>query len=863
MTTDEHQPVVERAKRLLAGVAVEAVQALEVSSELARWQEFHLASTLLERAGPAVDPVLARQVAQKCALYTYKDTQRPDDQKLRDAWKVLDDADPVETSEDAETLGLAGAILKRRWELSGSKLTLERSLACYLRGHHCASRPGAPDDGGYAAINAAFVLDGLAEIEQEDPRSDINADGGMSRAARARGLRRALIGRFEPGDLGAADWWRIVTLGEAHFGCGEFDRARDLFSQAVARGGVDEWQLETTARQTAALLRMARSSASRGGTAVPQAADAALRALVPDGNAEAAIESITTGRVGLGLSGGGFRASLYHIGVLACLAEQDLLRHVEVVSCVSGGSIIGAHYYLEVKDLLEGKTDDEITREDYVELVRRLERDFVAGVQRNMRVRLVASWTDNLKMIFKSDHSRTVRLGQLYEHEIFSRVGNQGRTRKLDRWLDEMRIAPKLASGRGDEGFSPRRGNWRRRNKVPVLVLNSTALNTGHNWQFTATYMGESPARLNSEIDVNYRLRRAYYDELPAGHQKIRLGQAVAASACVPGLFDPLGLDGIYQRPTPSGTVAKPVVRLVDGGVHDNQGIAALLEQDCRVLVVSDASGQMGDVDLPPRDSIGVGLRANSILQARIRVAEYEDISSRHEGGLLNGMVYVHLKHDLGREDVGWQAPTSSGPSGAPRDDAPTSYGIQRGVQRRLAAIRTDLDSFSDLEAQSLMCSGYAVTQKALARDGTGLPAGAASTGDWSFLRAMPLMRAPTAGVLNQLDVAAKGFFKVWFLLPALRVTGQVIAIAALLALAWLAWQNRDATLLTVGGAALTAAAALLSVLGLSAAARWLGYRKAISEIALGLVLATFGWVAAWVHLRVFDRMFLGKGRIP
>src|SRR5450755_3324242 len=67
----------------------------------------------------------------------------------------------------------------------------------------------------------------------------------------------------------------------------------------------------------------------------------------------AARESAFIGKVGLALSGGGFRASLFHIGVLARLAELDVLRRVEVLSCVSGGSIIGAHYYLQLRETLE------------------------------------------------------------------------------------------------------------------------------------------------------------------------------------------------------------------------------------------------------------------------------------------------------------------------------------------------------------------------------------------------------------------------------------------------------------------------------------------------------------------------------
>ena len=80
-----------------------------------------------------------------------------------------------------------------------------------------------------------------------------------------------------------------------------------------------------------------------------------------------------------------------------------------------------------------------------------------------------------------------------------------------------------------------------------------------------------------------------YYDEAPSAYQRYRLGYAVAASSCVPGLFEPLPLPDLYEH---AGSGRKITVRLVDGGVHDNQGTASLLEQGCAVLLVSDASGQ-------------------------------------------------------------------------------------------------------------------------------------------------------------------------------------------------------------------------------------------------------------------------------
>src|ERR1019366_6025277 len=74
-----------------------------------------------------------------------------------------------------------------------------------------------------------------------------------------------------------------------------------------------------------------------------------------------AASTFLLGKVGLAGPGGGFPAPLYHIGVLARLAELDMLRHVEVVSCVSGGSIVGAYYYLELRHLLQTKPDGQIT----------------------------------------------------------------------------------------------------------------------------------------------------------------------------------------------------------------------------------------------------------------------------------------------------------------------------------------------------------------------------------------------------------------------------------------------------------------------------------------------------------------------
>lgn len=60
-------------------------------------------------------------------------------------------------------------------------------------------------------------------------------------------------------------------------------------------------------------------------------------------------------RIGLGLSGGGFRAAGFHLGVFKKLKEMDLLDKIDVLSCVSGGSIAGGFLATNLKqeDILD------------------------------------------------------------------------------------------------------------------------------------------------------------------------------------------------------------------------------------------------------------------------------------------------------------------------------------------------------------------------------------------------------------------------------------------------------------------------------------------------------------------------------
>jgi len=178
-----------RARSILAGAGATSEQLQTLARRLQAERAFGLAWRLLERGyqDPAVrgDPSLRAAFARRLALCTYKDPDLPADKALDTALAVLRENFDLAATVDQEVLGLTGAIWKRRFEVSGQKRDLERSGAYYLRG----SEQGAVGDEGYTGINAAFVLDLLAELEDADARA-AGQGPKLDIGARMRGMWR-------------------------------------------------------------------------------------------------------------------------------------------------------------------------------------------------------------------------------------------------------------------------------------------------------------------------------------------------------------------------------------------------------------------------------------------------------------------------------------------------------------------------------------------------------------------------------------------------------------------------------------------------------------------------------------------------
>lgn len=254
--------------------------------------------------------------------------------------------------------------------------------------------------------------------------------------------------------------------------------------------------------------------------------------------------------IGLALSGGGYRAAVYHLGVLARLSDDGLLEKVAAISSVSGGTL-GTGLLLALNNL-QWPSSQAYFNTILPEARRRLTMD-------NLEWGLIeATLLTFLGWPFSLFFSRAKRLSDVL----------------ADKWGLTAPLS-KL----------PRRPRW---------FINATCYESGKDWRFDREQAGDYLIGHTHETD------------------RIPLSDAMAASAGFPGLVGALPFKvhkyHWQRRPaadpcdTPVDTRAVfPVVHLWDGGVYDNQGLEVFHEFDYSFrgwqsgvdfLVVSDASGR-------------------------------------------------------------------------------------------------------------------------------------------------------------------------------------------------------------------------------------------------------------------------------
>jgi predicted acylesterase/phospholipase RssA len=263
------------------------------------------------------------------------------------------------------------------------------------------------------------------------------------------------------------------------------------------------------------------------------------------------------GPIALSLSGGGYRAAAFHLGVLGFLDRVRLLDDVVGLSTVSGGSITGMAW---VVSRIDGEPFDAFHRR-YAEWMRSTNviedaLDDLAGERGERR----GSWPSLIR----------------------SAAGVYAR----DDLFGDRRFAEVLSDRAGLE----------------EAIFNSTEFHTGIAFRFRAS---ENPRAAIG--NANYRVPRAV-----AGH--VRLADIVAASSCFPGGFEPLVFPQHFRWPAdfPLAKAREALgeryadgLPLMDGGIYDNQGVESLVlafqRSSAATLLVSDVSVSDDQIyDVPP-----------------------------------------------------------------------------------------------------------------------------------------------------------------------------------------------------------------------------------------------------------------------
>jgi NTE family protein len=368
-------------------------------------------------------------------------------------------------------------------------------------------------------------------------------------------------------------------------------------------------------------------------------------------------------RIALALSGGGFRASIFHLGMLRRLAELGWLPEVDVISTVSGGSIVGAFAVQRWNSFLAAGGDAKA----FESLI---STPFVERVQaHNFLLRwLVSSWRWPFRKISSKAFTRTQAATELLDDIFFD--------------------------GQRCDSLPSR----------PVLIINATNLQSIRAWRFTNAGMGDS------------RVGHANW-----GAHALRLSVCVGASAAFPPVFPPLRIvrgdytftPPIYQEsPLPE----YPLIPLTDGGAYDNSGLEALtktvkvpghdeLIEPADLLVVSDG-GAPANYEF---DVTGIPALSDAVLLYRVDAIARQQVSALRTRSLMAEFARGNMKGIF----AGLASSVRNMPSDKYRqycEAVSASQQITDELLLLLRKIRTSLDRFNRIEIEALMYHAYCLT---------------------------------------------------------------------------------------------------------------------------------------------------------
>jgi len=288
--------------------------------------------------------------------------------------------------------------------------------------------------------------------------------------------------------------------------------------------------------------------------------------------------------VALCLSGGGYRAMLFHAGVLRRLNDAAWLTKLDRISSVSGGSIAAATLALHWNELGLERSDVSPNFVDEVEApLRELARHNVD----------VPSVLTGLALPFIS---RADRVASAYRKHLF-----------------------------GDSQLSalPAR---------PRFIINATNVGSGALARFTRDYLADWRVGRIMGPEIDLAVAVACSSAFPPVLSPYRLDLR----------------DAEWQTERGNdliGNEHRDEMVLTDGGVYDNLGLETAWKQ-CRTVLVSDAGGKMAADADPKGDPARHMLRVVKVIDNQVRALRKRQVIAGYKSGTRDG-AYVGIRSDI------------------------------------------------------------------------------------------------------------------------------------------------------------------------------------------------------------------------
>ena len=361
--------------------------------------------------------------------------------------------------------------------------------------------------------------------------------------------------------------------------------------------------------------------------------------------------------VALCLSGGGYRAALFHLGALRRLNEFGLLSRIAIISSVSGGSILNGLLAKKWRSLAPNQEGIFI---DFEQQIAWPLREFC---KTDIRTNLVLGHRLNPVNWFRLAGSS------------FSISGNTLATSYRPLFSDTLlREVPNSDS------------------TIPRFIFCATSMNTGACWYFHAGTTGRMGDFYSGYASTN----------------DVTLAEAVAASSAFPLAVAPFALEQCRMRDVsrvdPWGT-ERPLSSkrrnvlcerflLTDGGVYDNLGLEPIWSLQNTVLS-SDGGSPFESLATCKPFLVNRLDRVAAILNEQVGAIRKRWLVEKFVAGSRLGALWA-INTNL--EDFG----------------IPYQPGYGAEARQLLSKVRTDLNSFSDGEMACLENHGYSLADAAL-----------------------------------------------------------------------------------------------------------------------------------------------------